>query len=450
MNFVQAFNVGDFRFSGAYICASRNGNNFLVGKNGFSIILSDSLVEELTSAEPSENLQCKLISRHLATLGDDATFEPIVDIKPTYFIIDVSRRCNFNCVYCFRNPEETGIETESVLAVCRFIRDYCRSEGVRKIMIQFWGGEPLLAMENIRVIYTFFQKTNIRVGYDLETNASVMTGEIAKELYDMRVNVGISIDGTQELHDRQRPFLNGKPSFAQVLRGITHVRKYFGKRLSAICVITKYNVRHIDEIIDYFVKELHLYNIKFNVVRDNFHAAEHDLIPSEEELTVFARKLCERFFAFNGKGLCFAESNLVTKLGNLLYRMTNSCCISNGCAGGKKIVSFNGKGEIYPCEMTDFPDEKLGDINTNDLCKQICYGIKRHKYFKEKRIALCDECPWQPYCKGGCSSKVRYCSDALVDTVECLLNREIYPLLAEWILKYPYMADMFFNGEGIL
>lgn len=45
---------------------------------------------------------------------------------------------------------------------------------------------------------------------------------------------------------------------------------------------------------------------------------------------------------------------------------------------------------------------------------------------------------------------MRYCSDALVDTVECLLNREIYPLLAEWILKYPYMADMFFNGEGIL
>ena len=100
--------------------------------------------------------------------------------------------------------------------------------------------------------------------------------------------------------------------------------------------------------------------------------------------------------------------------------------------------------------MTDFPYEKLGDINTNDLCKQICYGIKRHKYVKEKSIDMCDECPWQPYCKGGCSSKVRYCSDALVDTVECLLNREIYPLLAEWILKYPYMADMFFNGEGIL
>ena len=447
MKQIKGFSVGEFHFLGAFVCASERGYNFLVSPNGFSIIVSDELVECLEKQKPSEDLMMKLIQHQMASINGKQYSEPTAEIKPTFFIIDITNKCNFDCIYCFRNLDAQNVPASRIEEICQYILNYCVSENVDHIMIQFWGGEPLLAIDNLRLVCDFFSKTNLHVGYDLETNGSLVTDKIAKELYERKVQVGVSIDGNEVLHNRQRRYYDKSGTFAQVKQGIVNLQRYYGSNLSAICVLTKHNIEHISEMIDAFVDELNLRSVKFNIVRDNPYATECDLVPSMEQLQAFVPKLVQKIKEVNKTDIRFTEPNVITKLGNILYRRLHSCCISNGCCGGKKIISFAPDGCIYPCEMTDFKDESLGTISDCNLCASISCAEKTHLYFAEKRISDCDTCPWWAYCKGGCSSKVRYQNGNGVDDVECQINKTLYPILAKEALLYPYFWDSFL-GEG--
>lgn len=447
MRYVEKFAVGEVHFLGAYICASERGYNFLVSPNGFSIIVSDDLVESLVKQTPAEELLLKLIQHQMASVGGKPYYAPTAEIKPTFFIIDITNKCNFDCIYCFRNLEAKNVPALRITEICQYILNYCIAEQVDHIMIQFWGGEPVLAMDNIRLVCNFFSKTQLHVGYDLETNGSLVTDEIAKELYEKKVQVGVSIDGNEVLHNRQRRYFDKSGTFEQVKQGIIHLQRYYGSNLSAICVLTKHNIEHISEMIDSFVDELHLKSVKFNIVRDNPYALESDLVPTNEQLQAFVPILIQKIKEVNKSSIRFVEPNVISKMGNILYRRLHSCCISNGCCGGKKIISFAPDGHIYPCEMTDFKDESLGTISNRDLCASIACAEKTHLYFAEKRISDCNGCPWWSYCKGGCSSKVRYQNGNGIDEVECQINKALYPLLAKEALLLPYFWDSFL-GEG--
>lgn len=447
MNYINPFSKGEVSFLGAYVCASEREYNFLVAPNGFSMILSDELVESIIRQQPSENLMMKLIQHQMACVHGKEYAVPAVEIKPTFFIIDITNKCNFDCIYCFRNLNAKNVSALRILEICQYILDYCIAEQVDRIMIQFWGGEPLLAMENIRLICDFFSKTNLQVGYDLETNGSLVTDEIAKELYERKIHVGVSIDGNAIFHNRQRRYYDKSGTFAEVQQGVIHLQRYYGSNLSGICVLTKHNIEHISEIIDSFVHELHIRSVKFNIVRDNPHAIEQNLVPTIEQLKNFIPELIRKIKEVNAIDIRFVEPNVISKMGNILYRRLHSCCISNGCCGGKKIISFAPDGHIYPCEMTDFKEESLGTLSDCDLCDSIACAEKTHLYFAEKRIHDCDSCPWWPYCKGGCSSKVRYHKGNGVDEVECQINKMLYPLLAKEALLHPYFWDSFL-GEG--
>lgn len=450
MRYIKEFSLREFTFIGAYVCASERGYNFLVAPNGFSIILCDELVDSLMSHQPSEDLMMKLIQHQMAYVCGKQYAVPTVEIKPTFFIIDITNRCNFDCIYCFRNLNAKNVSASQIIEICQYILDYCVAEQVDHIMIQFWGGEPLLAMENIRLICDFFSKTNLQVGYDLETNGSMVTDEIAKELFEKKIHVGVSIDGNEILHNRQRRYYDKSGTFNQVRQGVAHLQRYYGNNLSGICVLTKYNIEHISEMIDSFVHELRIRSVKFNVVRDNPYAIERDLVPTVEQLKNFIPELIRKIKEVNATDIRFVEPNVISKMGNILYRRLHSCCISNGCCGGKKIVSFAPDGHIYPCEMTDFKDESLGTIFNCDLCASIADAEKTHLYFADKRISDCDTCPWWAYCKGGCSSKVRYQNGNGVDEVECQINRTLYPILAKEALLHPYFWDSFLREGGTI
>ena len=114
-----------------------------------------------------------------------------------------------------------------------------------------------------------------------------------------------------------------------------------------------------------------------------------------------------------------------------------SCCISHGCQGGRKMISFDHDGNIFPCEMIDFPEEKIGSIYEKEgIETMINRAMQRNKFFLPKKDERCRACPWWYYCQGGCSSRNRYLNrDGEIDEIECALNRSIYPRLIKEILN---------------
>lgn len=435
--YLGSYSLGEFYFRGCYIFSS-NGRHFMLATNGCVMIVDDSLLESICRQKPSDELQFKLVQHGLASVPGKQMFRCEKEVEIRYFIIDLTKQCNFDCVYCFRDFHNNGIISLNVLdEILQYILNYCNKESISKIGLQMWGGEPLLVLDRIEYVVDFFSHTDIKVTIDIETNASLVTDEIAQKLYKWGIHIGVSVDGTPELHDRQRRMIGGKPSAELVECGIRNLQKYYGDNIGGITVVTKYNYKNIKKILDYFIYELHLTSMKFNLVRDNNHAPEQKLALDEEEVFCFANELMDYLWAFRRLGANFSEGNIEIRIKNLLQRSNISCCISHGCQGGKRMGSFDQVGNIFPCEMIDFPEEKIGSIYEDDSIEiMVKEAVKKNKFFLPKKEKQCIECPWWYYCQGGCSSRNRYLNrNGKIDDVECALNRAIYPRLIEEILN---------------
>lgn len=433
---LDGFYKNNIYFYGASVF-SKNSKNFLINDSGCAILLHDDLVKMLNEKKIDNSLGFKLVQHGLAYVPGKHMYKCEKDVEVKYFIIDVTRCCNFDCIYCFRAFEEKrSISWQVLKDILNYIVSYCETHNLSHIGVQIWGGEPLLELEKITYIVKYFKKINIQASIDIETNASLVTDSIAKELYELGVHIGVSIDGTPELHDIQRKLSSGYPSFKLVERGIRHLQKYYGKDIGGITVVTKYSFQHINEILDYFIYRLGLSKMKFNLVRDNPHAKENKLALSHEEIRRFSIEMLEYIEAYRMLEADFIEGNVEIRAKNLLQRSGSSCCISHGCCGGKNIISFDYKGDIFPCELTDFTEEKIGSIyDQKPLDDQIRNAMQKNKFFLVKKAEKCENCSWWYYCRGGCSSRNRYLkNDGIVDEYECIQNHIIYPHIIEWIL----------------
>lgn len=435
--YLEPYKSGEFCFNGCYLF-SDYGYHVMLAENGCMMIVDDVLMESIYRKKASPELQFKLVQHGLASVPGKQMFRCRKEVEVRYFIIDLTKSCNFDCIYCFRDFHNTDTISIDVLErILQYIQNYCHDEAISEIGMQMWGGEPLMALDRIEYVVEFFRHSDIKVSIDIETNASLITDEIAKKLYNWGIKVGISVDGTPKLHNRQRRMVAGKTSAELVERGICTLQKYYGEDIGGITVVTKYNYRYVKEMLDYYIYKLHLVSMKFNIVRDNIYAPEQKLALKEEEVSWFANEMMDYLQAFRCLGANFSEGNIEVRAKNLLQRSNMSCCISHGCQGGRKMISFDQAGNIYPCEMLDFPEEKIGSIYEEEsLESMVKRAAQQNRFFLPKKEKRCEMCPWWYYCQGGCSSRNRYLNrDGRVDEVECTLNCAIYPRLIQEILK---------------
>ena len=442
---INPFTIGEFTFLGAHFFYEGDRVCLLQRIHGTTIFVDKTLFHELSTKQPTESFQFKLVVHGFAHVSNS----PFVkngreEILPRFFIIDLTDRCNLACKYCFRDlsQDQKLISDEVLDLICNRIADFCIQHHISNFSIQPWGGEPLLAINKIFHIRDFFTTKNLNPQISIETNGTLITDDIALKLARRNISVGVSIDGPPSIHDSQRVTRGGSPSFKRVLQGIDRLKKCGHENtLSTISVITKTSIGCARELLDFFSKEMKLKHVKFNIIRGN---SEDLLSPSPIEIKKFIEDLFDGLIQLYEDGYDLTEGNIVERLYNLLLRRNRNICKSRGCMGGRSMISFNKYGYVFPCEMTDYTEEKIGDIHENiDFCEMITEAEKTNAYYKEKRIDACDSCPWWYFCRGGCSTAIRYKNKQYkgIDENECLINKLLYPSLINFILTKPHLAE---------
>lgn len=228
-----------------------------------------------------------------------------------------------------------------------------------------------------------------------------------------------------------------------VENGIHILNKYYDGKFGFITVVTKRNYSEINTIVKYFTSVLSLFSGKFNIVRDNANIEGKNLLLNATEIKGFAEDLYCLVEMYNLMGIKFDETNIMTRVRNLTGRENTSCCASNGCYGGISLISFDKYGNIYPCDLTDSEELRIGSIyegsqrkNGSTLVKMMGDSIKSNRYFDAISDKDCVMCPWNYFCKGGCRAAAYYKNiSGVVDEVECLFNKTIYPLIIRSILS---------------
>ena len=132
----------------------------------------------------------------------------------TAAMLSVTHKCNLACKYCFVNqcPENMTFDTAKKAA------DWLAAnanypDNIPEI--NFFGGEPLLRWDDVVKPLISYIRCTYRYPYKLSmtTNGVLLTEDKLRYLKKMDVGILISIDGSKETQDYNRPFHNGNGSF---------------------------------------------------------------------------------------------------------------------------------------------------------------------------------------------------------------------------------------------
>lgn len=447
-------------FTGAVVFES-GGRALLLEETGHIVLCENRVAHRMQRKEIPESLFHILIQRNFIKYpGWNVAFSSRkMPVLPEFFMIDLTDRCSLSCTYCLRkiknirSQTETAIPRETLKDICSYITKYCDEMNLPHITVQPWGGEPMIAYDAVISMTEMITPKHTKVHYSMETNGIHLSPEKVAELFSRKVGLSLSLDGDEAAHDAQRVLVNGNGSFSRVLKGLRVSQKFYGDRIGNITTITRNNFARVEEILDYYARELKLIHVKFNFVHKSDFADCEELCLSEQEIADTQMQILDKLVQLHEAGFRLVEENIRTKLNNILFGNSSDLCLSRGCNGGRKMIVFDRKGRIYPCELTDYPEKSLGDIYSGvSLVDMVKDAIKTNPFFQEKREDICLGCSWRLYCQGGCTmhcmSLKKEPSD--IDLIECTINRVLYPELVRLILERPDIVNHFLGYNALL
>lgn len=186
----------------------------------------------------------------------------------SYMRISLTENCNLCCKYCFVNDifqKKGNMKLEDfVNAMNWFINQNKNNE----VLVQYFGGEPLLRMDLIKVGHMMLEKakkTNRIQDFkeEIVTNGTLLTEELAEYFNDSGIDIVISLDGNKAINDKNRIYRSGKGSFEDVLKGINNWKNKSGN-LSLLITPTKDNIDCFSNIVNYFIHDLGANSIGIN------------------------------------------------------------------------------------------------------------------------------------------------------------------------------------------
>lgn len=127
--------------------------------------------------------------------------------------------------------------------------------GEPELMIQFFGGEPLLNWRAIRAVMQAYgrgDRYGIRIGYSIVTNGSLITPEIADSMAQHEVAVCVSFDSPKS---DSRRLTDGGDSRPLVAEGLKHLVRS-GNRIALNAALSSETWEHCDESLVEFAASL--------------------------------------------------------------------------------------------------------------------------------------------------------------------------------------------------
>lgn len=170
------------------------------------------------------------------------------------YIILPTTGCNARCPYCFE--ENMKIQTMTEETANRLIDFICENKGYGSVRLRWFGGEPLISSNIIRLICNTLKMRNIEFMSSITTNGSLFTRELvheAKEQWHLDF-VQVSLDGVREDYDLRKRYINQeKYNYDTVMQAI----KYLTEDNIEVSLRVNVDMKNIQNI-DTFLNEMSL------------------------------------------------------------------------------------------------------------------------------------------------------------------------------------------------
>ena len=331
----------------------------------------------------------------------------------------VGSQCNLACDYCYYlekrklNQQACPVISDELLEA--FIQQYIEAQTLPDVLFTWHGGEPLLRPLDFYRRALALQRRYARgrhIDNCLQTNGTLLTDEWCEFLRENNFLVGVSIDGTQTMHDAYRHTRRGGPSWHEVMRGISLLQKH-RVEWNAMAVVSQANVDHPQAFYQFF-KSIGCQFLQFTPVVERTMertdgltlapgmAEGGQLTPYSVTPSQWGDFLCGVYDAWvrHDVGEVFVQTFDAT-LANWAGVTPGVCSLSSLC-GHAAVMEANG--DVYACDHFVFPEYRLGNIRQQSLTAML-YGERQQAFSRVKQSALprqCRECRYLFACHGEC------------------------------------------------
>ncbi|WP_233249376.1 His-Xaa-Ser system radical SAM maturase HxsB [Limnohabitans sp. Hippo3] len=374
--------------------------------------------------DPDSKTYSMLRSRHfIKEAGDEASVELLgLKTRTKYsklrnftnlHIFVITLRCDHSCPYCqvSRQSENKAAFDMTIDMAEKALAIVFRSPNPA-IKIEFQGGEPLLNFDLVKYIVNRAKEINETQQRNLQfvitSTLSLITDEILAFCKLHKIYLSTSLDGPEDLHNRNRP-RPGRDSHARFVEGLERARSVLGyDAVSALMTTSPASLTRVRDIVDEYIKHgfdgvflRHLSPYGFAIKTKTYGAYNVD------RWLKFYQEGLDYIIEINKRGTHFTEqfaALLLTKM--LTSDDPGFVDLMNPSGAGIAAVVFNYDGDIYASDESRMLREmgdttfKIGNLATSSyedvFTNEVLLSALEDSFTLS--APMCSDCAFEPWC----------------------------------------------------
>ncbi len=325
-------------------------------------------------------------------------------------IWNFTNRCNLSCLHCYSKADLNAVDsltTEKIMETLPKLK----ANGVKFLI--FSGGEPLTRKD----IYDIASKCReLGIVTYLSTNGLYVKKSNAEKILDTFNYIGISIDGSEEVHDKFRGL---KGSFIESMRAVDLLNSYNKTKVGIRFTITKDTLNDLEFIFDLAEK----HNIP-KIYISHLVYSGRGLDNLKMDLTKEQRKKSVEFILDKAFEYYDTKRDIEIVTGNmemdaiLFYNrfakkypkyaneMNRRLIAWGGNSAGRKLLNIDAEGNVKPDPF--FPSI-IGNIFNQDFSD--IWSNRPTELLQKLRLhprvlgGKCEDCRYLNICNGGSRSR---------------------------------------------
>jgi uncharacterized protein len=320
---------------------------------------------------------------------------------PLRFVIAPTLDCNFNCFYCFEAKSKEKMSTQVQDSLVSFVASRLKVSSSRGLAVEWYGGEPLLALDVVQNLSFRLNNRCQTSGTDdsaaLVTNGLLLEPNTVEALGDCGIrSYHVTLDGPAEVHDgRRTPAADSSPTFDTIVNNIEAAAA--GSQINVRLNVGRSNRDAVGSFME-FTRErnwiqrgIEIYPAPIFGSSSPCMGYTDEALPEEEFDTVL-----DEFCADQPGDV---ENNLAEVVGfppgrhytceALAY---NSFAVSPG-------------GGLFKCPL-EIDDDRKAVGNVSRPLDLYNVSLLRWLSFDPFNIRECRDCLFLPLCLGGCPKKL--------------------------------------------
>ena len=345
-------------------------------------------------------------------------------------IWNFTNRCNLSCLHCYSKADLDAVDTlttEDIMETLPKLKD----NGVKFLI--FSGGEPL-TRKDLFDIAARCRELGI-VTY-LSTNGLYVKHSNAEKILETFDYVGISIDGSPDVHDKFRGL---KGSFAESMKAVDLLNSYGKKKVGIRFTITKDTYDDLAFIFDlaekHGIPKVYISHLVYS--GRGLDNLEMDL--SKAQRIEAVNYILDKAFEYyeTGRDIEIVTGNMemdailfydrfIQEYPQYTQEMKKRLLEWGGNSAGRKLLNIDSEGFVkpdpfFPVKIGNILHQDFSDIWTNEPT-ELLQKLRRHP---RELSGKCEKCIYLNICNGGSRSRAyAIYGDMWAEDPSCYLSTE--------------------------